>query len=67
MIAAKDLASFDTESISWIAEAGNYIVKIGSSSDKIVKTVSFTVPKEIVVEKCNKVIVPQVKINKTKR
>jgi beta-glucosidase len=66
-INAKDLASFDTESTSWIAETGNYIVKVGSSSDKIIKTVSFTMPKEIVVEKCNKVLVPQVTINELKK
>ena len=66
-IAAKDLASFDTESTSWVAEAGIYVVKVGSSSDKIIKTVSFTVPAEIVAEKCNKVLVPQVKINEMKR
>jgi beta-glucosidase len=66
-IAAKDLASFDTGSTSWVAEAGSYIVKVGSSSDKIIKTVSFTVPNEIVVEKCNKVLAPQVTINEMKR
>ncbi|WP_462249531.1 glycoside hydrolase family 3 C-terminal domain-containing protein [Ferruginibacter sp.] len=66
-ITSKDLASFDTESTSWVAEAGNYIVKVGSSSDKIIKPVSFTVPKEIVVEKCNKVLVPQVQINELKK
>ena len=66
-IAAKDLASFDTGSTSWVTDAGAYVVKVGSSSDKIIKTVSFTVPKEIVVEKCNKVLVPQVQINELKK
>jgi beta-glucosidase len=66
-IAAKDLASFDTESTSWVTDAGTYFVKVGSSSDKIIKTVSFTVPKEIVVEKCNKVLMPQVQINELKK
>ncbi len=66
-IAAKDLASFDTESTSWVTDAGTYVAKVGASSDKIIKTVSFTVPKEIVVEKCNKVLVPQVQINELKK
>ncbi len=66
-IAAKDLASFDTESTSWVADAGTYIVKVGSSSDKIIKTVSFNLPKEIVVEKNYKVLVPQVQINELKK
>ena len=34
-IDAKDLASFDTQSASWIAEAGTYQIKIGASSTDI--------------------------------
>jgi beta-glucosidase len=66
-LTAKDIASFDTASTSWIAEAGNYVLKIGSSSEKILQTGSFTVPKELLVEKCNKVLVPQVAINELKK
>ena len=66
-LSAKDIASFDTKSTSWVAEAGKYAVKIGSSSDKILQTTSFSVPDEIVAEKCNKVLVPQVAITELKK
>ncbi len=64
---AKDLASFDTPTSSWIAEAGNYIVKLGASSDNILQTVSFTVPKQLMVEKCENVLQPTVEIKEMKR
>jgi beta-glucosidase len=67
VIEPKDLASFDTNSTSWIAEAGKYIVKIGSSSLNIKQTGSFQLAKELVVEKCNKVLVPKVQINELKK
>ncbi len=67
LIAAKDLASFDTNTTSWIAEAGKYEVKVGASSAAIKQTASFQLPVELVVEKCNKVLVPQVEINELKK
>jgi len=67
VIEPKDLASFDTNSTSWIAEAGKYIVKIGASSLNIKQTGSFQLAKELVVEKCNKVLVPKVQINELKK
>jgi beta-glucosidase len=67
ILTAKDLASFDTPSSSWVAEAGNYIVKVGASSDNILQTGSFSLAKQIIVEKCNKVLVPQVIINELKK
>lgn len=66
-IEPNDLASFDTGSTSWIAEAGKYTVKAGASSLDIKKTASFNLPEELMVEKCNKVLVPQVKINELKK
>lgn len=66
-IQAKDLASFDTPSTSWVAEAGNYAVKIGASSENILQKTTFSISKKIVVEKCNKVLVPQVAINELKK
>ncbi len=56
------LASFDTKSTSWIAEAGKYEVRIGASSLDIKQRAVFTLASAIVVEKCNKVLVPQVDI-----
>ena len=49
----KDLASFVTAKNAWIAEAGTYNVAIGTSSLNIKKTASFTLAKELVVEKTN--------------
>lgn len=66
-IDAKDLALFDTPTTSWVAEAGAYTVKIGASSSNILQTATFTLDKTLVVEKCNKVLVPQVQINELKK
>ncbi|MBS4065466.1 MAG: glycoside hydrolase family 3 C-terminal domain-containing protein [Chitinophagaceae bacterium] len=67
VIEPKDLASFVTEKTSWIADAGTYTVKVGASSNDIRQTATFTVAKELVVEKSNKVLAPQVNINELKK
>ncbi len=64
---AEDLASFDTNSSSWIAEAGKYTVKIGASSLDIKSSASFHVSKELMVEKVHKALAPQVSINELKK
>jgi len=64
---ADDLASFDTDRSSWIAEAGKYTVKIAASSTDIRQTATFNLIKEIITERCNKVLSPQVKINELKQ
>jgi beta-glucosidase len=66
-ITAADLASYDTKSSSWIAEAGMYSLKIGSSSLKIEQTAAFNLAKDIVVEKDQKALTPQVQINELKK
>ncbi len=63
----KELASFDTNSTSWIAEAGKYNVKIGASSLNIKQTATFNLTKELVVEKCFKVLAPKVEISELKK
>lgn len=63
---AEDLASFDTESSSWVAEAGQYTVKVGASSLNIKSTADFSLPKDLVAGKVNKVLVPQVTITELK-
>ena len=65
-LTAADLASFNTAKESWIADAGNYIVKAGASSSDIRLTATFNLPKDVVVEKDNKVLVPQTEINELK-
>lgn len=64
---AKDLSSFSNTDSLWVADAGKYLIKIGASCEDIKLTKSFLLPKDIVVEKVNKVLVPQVKINELKK
>lgn len=66
-IAAKDLASFDTQTSSWVAEPGSYVVKVGSSSENILLKSSFNVQKEMIVEKCYNVLMPQAPVNELKK
>ncbi|HEY4784555.1 MAG TPA: glycoside hydrolase family 3 C-terminal domain-containing protein, partial [Bacteroidales bacterium] len=54
-----DLASFDTGRSAWVSEAGNYTIKIGNSSKNIQQTKTFSLPKELIVEKVNNVLAPQ--------
>jgi beta-glucosidase len=61
-IVASDLASFETGRSAWIAEDGNYTIKIGNSSRNIQQTKSFSLAKEIVVEKVNNVLAPNSEI-----
>ncbi len=67
VLSANELASFDTGLTSWMAEAGDYEVKIGSSSTAIKLKKSFKLAKELLVEKCNKVMSPSVEINELKK
>ncbi len=66
-ITAADLASFHTGSTAWIAEAGNYTIKIGASSADTRQTAVFKLAKDIVTEKCDKVMMPQVPIEELKK
>jgi beta-glucosidase len=67
VITAADLASFDTNSTSWVAETGKYIVKAAASSEDVKQQATFELAKDVVTEKCNKVLVPQVEINELKK
>jgi beta-glucosidase len=64
---ASDLASFSTPTSSWIAEAGTYTVKIGASSMDIKQTATFTLDKDLEVEKVNKVLVPKATITEIRK
>lgn len=59
----KDLASFYTDRSAWIADAGFYTISANASVVDFKQLATFTLPQEVVVEKCNKVLVPQVEIN----
>ena len=63
---SKDLASFDSEKSAWVAEAGKYEIKIGASSMNIKQRKSFSLVKELTVEKVHPVLMPQVQINEIK-
>ncbi|GAB2701531.1 beta-glucosidase [Mucilaginibacter koreensis] len=61
-LTAKELASFDTDASSWVADAGKYTVKVGASSLNIKQTAGFTLAKTLLVEKVHKALAPQVTI-----
>ena len=63
---ASDLASFYTDKSEWIADAGEYKVKVGVSSRDIAKTVSFKLGNAIVTEKTHKALTPEVAIDELK-
>jgi len=65
-ITPADLASFHTDASAWIAESGNYTIKIGSSSVNIRLTTDFSLPRDITTEKCHPVMVPQALIRELK-
>ena len=62
MIDPKSLASYQSSSASWIAQAGKYTVKVGKSSENIVQSADFNLASELIVEKCHAVLLPQIGI-----
>jgi beta-glucosidase len=60
-----ELASFDTKTSSWVAEAGNYTVRVGTS-EKTFQSGTFKLAKDIMTEKVNKVLVPKEPVNDLK-
>jgi beta-glucosidase len=65
-INARNLASFDPASSSWVAEAGKYTVKLGASSRDIRQTASFDLEGDLIVKKESVALVPKVTINELK-
>lgn len=65
-LAAKDLASFDTNQEAWVADAGTYRVRIGASSEDIKIEKTFTLAGPITVQKVHKALAPQVPIQELK-
>ncbi len=63
-IETKDFASFDEATSSWIAEAGNYTLKIGASSTAIKQTASFKIARELNAGKVTRALTPSREINK---
>ncbi|HEU5290873.1 MAG TPA: glycoside hydrolase family 3 C-terminal domain-containing protein [Cyclobacteriaceae bacterium] len=65
IITPRDLASYQTNINSWVADAGSYTVKIGTSQTAR-QSATFRLTKDVMVEKTNKVLVPKVPINELK-
>lgn len=63
---ARDLASFDPHTSSWIAEAGKYTVRIGASSENIKLSAAFRLTNDITVEKDDRVMLPKSQIEEYK-
>ncbi|PUZ25768.1 glycosyl hydrolase [Chitinophaga parva] len=62
-LSIKDLASFNTAQSSWIADAGNYEVRIGASSEDVRQTATFTLDKEMLAEKVHTALAPQLPLH----
>lgn len=67
VLEARQLASFDSASSSWIADSGKYEVKIGASSRDIRQTASFMLPNDLVVKKESVAFVPNTKIDELRK
>ena len=61
-----DIASYHTDATAWIADAGDYTVKIGASSADIKSSAVFDLPAPITVQKTHDVLKPQVAIEEMK-
>jgi len=60
------LASFYSEKSAWIADAGEYTVKIGASCEDIRLSQKFNLKNDILIEAVSKSLVPKVEINEMK-
>lgn len=66
-IETKDIASFDESGSEWIAEPGDYLLKVGASALKINATDKFSIKNELSAGKVNKAIVPQKEFSRLKK
>jgi beta-glucosidase len=67
VIASRSLSSFDTSISSWVADAGNYEVMVGASSEDIKLKATFSLANPITVKKESVSLVPTEKINELTR
>ena len=67
VITSRSLSSFDTPLSSWVADAGNYQVMVGASSEDIKLKATFSLAKPITVKKESVSLVPTEKINELTR
>lgn len=55
---ARDLASYDPDRAAWVAAAGRYVVRVGTSSRDVRQQAAFTLPRERVVARTHDVLAP---------
>jgi len=65
-LSGTDLASFDTGTSAWMAEKGNYSVKIGASSKDIRQTAVFSLGSDLKIRKVSSALQPQIAISELK-
>ena len=65
-LTAADLASFQTDKSAWIADAGEYKVKVGTSSRNTENAVTFSLAKDIVTEKTHTALSPVAAVEELK-
>jgi beta-glucosidase len=61
-ITTRDIASFDEESSSWVAEAGDYTLKVGASSMMILETAAFHLPEALSAGTVSRALLPEQEI-----
>lgn len=67
VIDARALASYDSAASSWVADAGDYTVNIGSSSRNILQQGVFTLGETLSVEKTSRALTPEKAIDELKQ
>lgn len=63
----RDLASFDPKTSAWVAEPGEYTIKVCASSRDVRQSASFSLAKGLTVEKVNPVLLPATPIATIKK
>jgi beta-glucosidase len=63
----RSLASFWSDIDAWVADKGDYEVRIGASSKDIRLKVSFNLPEDIIVEKVHDVLYPNIVLKEISR
>jgi beta-glucosidase len=58
-LTAADLASFNSATSSWVADAGTYTVRVGASSQALKGQGTFQLPRAVVTEKSRPLLAPQ--------
>ncbi|MFN8341358.1 MAG: glycoside hydrolase family 3 C-terminal domain-containing protein [Cyclobacteriaceae bacterium] len=61
----RDLSSYQTKLTAWVADAGTYTVRIGTS-DETKLSATFKLPKDLIVEKTRNVLAPAQPVNELK-